>query len=117
MELELVGGSLEDTGTYGFVNGQYGYTSATGQFSPMSPASNTFNYQPPQQSGFASFVNNFLTPERINALGGLFTKKPETFNNDIDYGKETNYTGVLVVGVVLVALIVLVIIALRKRKK
>jgi len=116
MELELVGGSFEDTGTYGYVNGQYGYTSASGQFSPMSPATAP-EYQPPQQSGFVTFLNDFLTPQRINAIGGLFTKKPQQFNTPEDYGKERNLTGILVVSLILIALIVLVIVAVRKKKR
>ena len=116
MELELVGGSFDDTGSYGFVNGQYGYTSASGDFSPMSPAPAP-EYQPPQQSGFVTFLNDFLTPQRINAFGSLFTKKPQEFNTPEEYGRERNLTGILVVSLILIALIVLVIVVVRKKKR
>ena len=116
MELELVGGSLEDTGEYGYFNGQYGYIDPSGQFSPMSPATAP-EYQPPQQSGFVTFLNDFLTPQRINAFGSLFTKKPQEFNTPEEYGRERNLTGILVVSLILIALIVLVIVAVRKRKR
>ena len=116
MELELVGGSFEDTGTYGYVNGQYGYTSPSGQFSPMSPALAP-NYQPPKQSGFATFLNNFFTPQRINAFGSLFTKKPQEFSNAENYAVERNNTGILVVSLVAILLIVVAVLLIRKKKK
>ncbi len=116
MELELVGGSFEDTGSYGYVNGQYGYTSASGQFSPMSPATAP-QYQPPQQSGFATFLNDFFTPQRINAIGGLFTKKPSNFNTAEDFGTERNNTGIVIVSLVLVFLVVLTIFIIRRKRK
>ena len=116
MELELVGGSFDDTGSYGFVNGQYGYTSASGDFSPMSPATAP-EYQPPQQSGFVTFLNDFLTPQRSNAFGSLFAKKPQEFNTPEEYGRERNLTGILVVSLILIALIVLVIVVVRKKKR
>lgn len=113
MELELTNDLAG--GTYGYFDGQYGYMSTSGQFSPMSPATAP-EYQPPSQSGFVTFLNDFLTPQTINAIGGLFTKKPQQFNTPEDFGKERNFTGILVVSIILIALIVLVIVAVRKKK-
>ncbi len=54
LESTLANSTFEDTGTYGYVNGQYGYTSASGQFSPMSPATAP-EYQPHSKAGFVAF--------------------------------------------------------------
>ena len=105
MELELVGGTIEDTG----VGPNQSFIDDSGNFI------NT--YQPPRQSGFATFLNDFFTPQRINAIGGLFTKKPSNFNTPEDFGTERNNTGIVIVSLVLVFLVVLTIFIVRRKRK
>ena len=113
MELELVGGTIEDTG----VGPNQSFIDEQGNFvNTYSEATYNELYQPPRQSGFASFMNDFFTPQRINALGGLFTKKPQQFPTPQAYGNERNMTGIVIVSLLIVVILVVAILVLRKRK-
>ena len=114
MELELVGGTIDETPlspTQSYIDDEGNYVNT------YSDELYNSLYQPPKQSGFANFMNDFFTPQRINAIGGLFTKKPQQFPNPTDYRDERNYTGVLIITLSLIAIIVLTIVVVRKRKK
>ena len=79
----------------------------------MSSAEDQF--QPTGSSGFVNFMNDFFTPERINAIGGIFTKKPQQFNNPQDFQTEKNYTGVLIATFILIALVVVAVVILKRK--
>ena len=79
----------------------------------MSSASDQF--QPSSSSGFVSFMNDFFTPANINAIGGLFTKPQQQFNNPQDFQTEKNYTGVLIATFILIALVVVAVVILKRK--
>ena len=68
-------------------------------------------------SNYWYFCDDFFTPQRINAIGGLFTKKPSNFNTAEDFGTERNNTGIVIVSLVLVFLVVLTIFIVRRKRK
>tara|TARA_B110000908_G_C10219277_1_gene434440 strand:- start:1209 stop:1610 length:402 start_codon:yes stop_codon:yes gene_type:complete len=84
-----------------------------------------YNYCPnqPNYSGTGQFVVDLFTPDFISSVGGLFvntnnqTGQPISANDDQFIQKKKSQTGLIVVSIVSLAIIIGVIMLLRKKKK